>query len=193
MHGVIRVDKLLQRGLGLLRRDAILLCIPAEGHQLVACKRVGQLRRSHRREWQRPLPGGERERGRRGRKRRDGQKPRLEPNSTAYHYTVHRRRSSSLYYTRACASRLVADDDDGGDVLGLREELHGVLGRGGHHAVDREDDVARLHRRARRRALWVDLVHEGAHAARGELQGEADGLVARLGRYGEIWWRCREI
>lgn len=47
MRSVIRVDKLLQRGLGLLRRNAILLCIPAEGYQLVACKRVGQLRRSH--------------------------------------------------------------------------------------------------------------------------------------------------
>ena len=54
MHAVIRVNKLLQRGLGLLRRDAILLCIPAEGYQLVACKRVGQLRRSHGGEWQRP-------------------------------------------------------------------------------------------------------------------------------------------
>ena len=120
MHGVIRVDKLLQRGLGLLRRNAILLCIPAEGHQLVACKRVGQLRRSHRRDWQRASAsaGGGGESGGTARARP------LEPNSTAYYYTVHRRRSSSLYYTRACASRLVADDDDGGDVLGLREELH---------------------------------------------------------------------
>ena len=42
------------------------------------------------------------------------------------------------------APRLVADDDDGSDVLCLREELHGVLGRGGHHAVDREDDVGKL-------------------------------------------------
>ena len=47
VRGVVCVDKLLQRGLGLLRRNAILLCIPAERYQLVARQRVGQLRGSH--------------------------------------------------------------------------------------------------------------------------------------------------
>ena len=47
VQAVVGVDILLQSGLGLLRRHAVLLRVPAEGHQLVARQRLGQLRVSH--------------------------------------------------------------------------------------------------------------------------------------------------
>eukprot|EP00322_Chrysochromulina_rotalis_P011010 CAMPEP_0115845746 /NCGR_PEP_ID=MMETSP0287-20121206/9513_1 /TAXON_ID=412157 /ORGANISM="Chrysochromulina rotalis, Strain UIO044" /LENGTH=251 /DNA_ID=CAMNT_0003299533 /DNA_START=402 /DNA_END=1157 /DNA_ORIENTATION=- len=59
-------------------------------------------------------------------------------------------------------------------ALLLEDEPHGVLGRGGHLVVDRENSVAELELGCRGGAALVDLGDQDAYAARRRLQPQPD-------------------